>query len=266
MPTASPSRSAERPRAGAGSSSAPTARARCAAPPPASHTRRRSYPQTALTLNLAPRAAARRHLDRIPHRERPIHAGAAARPAFEPGLRARSARAPPNSPRWTTPRLSAEIERRAHSLLGTMTVEPAAALSARDRDRAKPSRARPHRAGRRSGACACRRSARRASISACATPPRSPKSSPTRGGETRRRRARGAGALRRDSAAPTSTSRTIAVDLLNRSLLTDFLPAHGVRGLSLYLVDRIGPLRRALMREGVAPAASQPRLMRGEMV
>jgi 2-octaprenyl-6-methoxyphenol hydroxylase len=61
------------------------------------------------------------------------------------------------------------------------------------------------------------------------------------------------------------TSRTIAIDLLNRSLLTDFLPLHGMRGLSLYLVDRIGPLRRALMREGVAPAASQPRLMRGEM-
>jgi 2-octaprenyl-6-methoxyphenol hydroxylase len=63
-----------------------------------------------------------------------------------------------------------------------------------------------------------------------------------------------------------ATSRTIAVDLLNRSLLTDFIPAHGVRGLSLYLVDRVGPLRRALMREGVIPAVSQPRLMRGEMV
>jgi 2-octaprenyl-6-methoxyphenol hydroxylase len=62
------------------------------------------------------------------------------------------------------------------------------------------------------------------------------------------------------------TSRTIAVDLLNRSLLTDFIPVHGARGLSLYLVERIGPLRRAVMREGVTPAASQPRLMRGEMV
>ncbi len=62
------------------------------------------------------------------------------------------------------------------------------------------------------------------------------------------------------------TSRAIAVDLLNRSLLTDFVPVHGARGLSLYLVDRIGPLRRAMMREGVAPLASQPRLMRGEMV
>jgi 2-octaprenyl-6-methoxyphenol hydroxylase len=62
------------------------------------------------------------------------------------------------------------------------------------------------------------------------------------------------------------TTRTLAVDFLNRSLLSDFFPAQSARGLSLYLVDRIGPLRRALMREGVAPAASQPRLMRGEMV
>ncbi len=62
------------------------------------------------------------------------------------------------------------------------------------------------------------------------------------------------------------TSRRIGIDLLNRSLLADFLPIQGARGLSLFLVDRIGPLRWALMREGVAPAASQPRLMRGEMV
>ncbi len=59
-------------------------------------------------------------------------------------------------------------------------------------------------------------------------------------------------------------SRTLAIDLLNRTLLTDFLPVQGMRGLGLYLIDRIGPLRRAVMREGVAPAAAQPRLMRGE--
>jgi 2-octaprenyl-6-methoxyphenol hydroxylase len=58
-------------------------------------------------------------------------------------------------------------------------------------------------------------------------------------------------------------SRTFAVDLLNQSLLSNFLPVQGLRGLGLYLVDRVGPLRRAVMREGVAPAA-QPRLMRGE--
>ncbi len=59
-------------------------------------------------------------------------------------------------------------------------------------------------------------------------------------------------------------SRTVAVDLLNRTLLTDFLPVQGARGLGLYMLDRVGPLRRALMREGVAPRAGQPRLMRGE--
>jgi 2-octaprenyl-6-methoxyphenol hydroxylase len=59
-------------------------------------------------------------------------------------------------------------------------------------------------------------------------------------------------------------SRTLAVDLLNRTLLSDFLPLQSARGLGLYLIDRIGPLRRAVLREGVAPAASQPRLMRGE--
>jgi 2-octaprenyl-6-methoxyphenol hydroxylase len=58
--------------------------------------------------------------------------------------------------------------------------------------------------------------------------------------------------------------RAVAVDLLNRSLLTDFLPVQSARGLGLYLLDRIGPLRRAALREGVTPAASQPRLMRGE--
>jgi 2-octaprenyl-6-methoxyphenol hydroxylase len=59
-------------------------------------------------------------------------------------------------------------------------------------------------------------------------------------------------------------SRTFAVDLLNRTLLSDLLPAQGARGLGLYMIDRIGPLRRNVMREGVAPRANQPRLMRGE--
>jgi|SRR5690348_6424875 len=63
---------------------------------------------------------------------------------------------------------------------------------------------------------------------------------------------------------PDVTSRTLAVDLLNRSLLSDFLPLQGARGLGLYLLERIGPLRRAVMREGVAPRAGQPRLMLGE--
>jgi 2-octaprenyl-6-methoxyphenol hydroxylase len=61
------------------------------------------------------------------------------------------------------------------------------------------------------------------------------------------------------------TGRTVAVDVLNRTLLSDFLPAQSLRGLGLYLMNRVRPLRRALMREGVEPAG-QPRLMRGEVL
>jgi 2-octaprenyl-6-methoxyphenol hydroxylase len=59
-------------------------------------------------------------------------------------------------------------------------------------------------------------------------------------------------------------SRSFVIDALNRSLLTDFLAVQGLRGLALYLVDRIMPLRRAFMREGIAPSLAAPRLMRGE--
>jgi 2-octaprenyl-6-methoxyphenol hydroxylase len=59
-------------------------------------------------------------------------------------------------------------------------------------------------------------------------------------------------------------SRTIAVDLMNRSLLSGFLPMQGLRGIGLHLLNTVGPLRRAMMREGVMPRAAQPRLMRGE--
>ena len=63
-----------------------------------------------------------------------------------------------------------------------------------------------------------------------------------------------------------TTSRMLAVDLLNRSLLTDFLPLQGARAAGLFLIERIAPLRQAVMREGVSPWASQPRLMRGEVL
>ncbi len=59
-------------------------------------------------------------------------------------------------------------------------------------------------------------------------------------------------------------SRTLAVDFLNQSLLSDLLPVQAVRGLGLFLMRKIAPLRRAAMREGVMPMTSQPRLMRGE--
>lgn len=60
------------------------------------------------------------------------------------------------------------------------------------------------------------------------------------------------------------TTRAFVVDLLNRSLLSDFLPVQSARQLGFLLLDRIGPMRRAVMREGIMPSAAQPRLMRGE--
>lgn len=48
-------------------------------------------------------------------------------------------------------------------------------------------------------------------------------------------------------------SRTAGVDLLNRSLLTDAAPALALRALALQAVKRVAPLRRLLMREGIAP-------------
>jgi 2-octaprenyl-6-methoxyphenol hydroxylase len=63
---------------------------------------------------------------------------------------------------------------------------------------------------------------------------------------------------------PDVVSRTIAVDLLNRTLLSSLLPMQGLRGIGLHLLNTVGPLRRAIMREGVTPRAGQPRLMRGE--
>jgi 2-octaprenyl-6-methoxyphenol hydroxylase len=49
-------------------------------------------------------------------------------------------------------------------------------------------------------------------------------------------------------------SRTFSLDLLNRSLLSGFLPLQAARGLGLYTLGTIGPLRRAFMRRGIAPA------------
>jgi len=50
-------------------------------------------------------------------------------------------------------------------------------------------------------------------------------------------------------------SRTNAVDVLNRSLLTDFLPVQLARGAGMYLAGKLGPFRRLLMREGMAPGS-----------
>ena len=47
-------------------------------------------------------------------------------------------------------------------------------------------------------------------------------------------------------------SRALAADLLNRSLLTDFLPVQAARGVGMALVSAVPMLRRALMRQGLS--------------
>jgi 2-octaprenyl-6-methoxyphenol hydroxylase len=49
-------------------------------------------------------------------------------------------------------------------------------------------------------------------------------------------------------------SRTFAIDLANRSLLSDFLPVQSARAAGLHLIGAFGPLRRLAMREGLAPS------------
>ncbi|GAB6845439.1 2-octaprenyl-6-methoxyphenol hydroxylase [Methylorubrum rhodinum] len=56
--------------------------------------------------------------------------------------------------------------------------------------------------------------------------------------------------------------RGAAVDMLNRSLLTDLVPVDALRGLGLVVLSSVAPLRRLVMREGVQPRLGAPRLMR----
>ena len=225
---------------------------------------RHTYPQTALTLNLAHArphndTATEFHTETGPFTLVPLPGGRSSLVCVLDPQRAAQAAA------MSGAELAGELERRAHSLFGRMSVErgrgmfPLAVETARSvagnrialvgeaAHVVPPIGAQGLNLGLRDAATLAEivADARRQSLDI---------GSPAVLARYERQR-------RADV-----TSRRIAIDLLNRSLLTDFLPVHGARALSLFLVDRIGPLRRALMREGVSPAASQPRLMRGEML
>ena len=49
-------------------------------------------------------------------------------------------------------------------------------------------------------------------------------------------------------------SRTFAVDMANRTLLSDFLPVQSLRAAGLHALNALGPIRRMAMREGLAPS------------
>ncbi len=227
-------------------------------------TTRHAYPQTALTLNLGhgrphQGAATEFHTEHGPFTLVPLPGRRSSLVCVLDPAGAATLFAMADA------ELSVEIERRAHSLFGSMTVEPGRGLfplavetaHAFARDRIALVGEAAHVVppiGAQGLNLGLRDAATLAEIVADA-----------------RRRGADVGSpavLSRYDAQRRAdvTSRKIAIDLLNRSLLTDFFPVHGARGFSLFMVDRIGPLRRALMREGITPVASQPRLMRGEMV
>ena len=58
--------------------------------------------------------------------------------------------------------------------------------------------------------------------------------------------------------------RTALVDFLNRSLFSGTMPLQGLRGLGLFMLDTVGPLRRAVMRQGMEPQSNLPLLMQRE--
>jgi 2-octaprenyl-6-methoxyphenol hydroxylase len=49
-------------------------------------------------------------------------------------------------------------------------------------------------------------------------------------------------------------SRTFAIDMANRSLLSEFLPLQILRAAGLHLIGALGPVRRLAMREGLSPS------------
>ena len=49
-------------------------------------------------------------------------------------------------------------------------------------------------------------------------------------------------------------SRIFAVDMANRTLLNDFLPAQSLRAAGMHVLNTVGPIRRLAMREGISPS------------
>ncbi|WP_342362477.1 FAD-dependent monooxygenase [Terrarubrum flagellatum] len=56
--------------------------------------------------------------------------------------------------------------------------------------------------------------------------------------------------------------RSFSVDLLNRTLLSPFLPADALRGAGLLALSQIAPLRRFVMKMGIGAPGETPKLMR----
>ena len=232
--------------------SAPTAGNRFAARPPASKSARRDLHQSALTFNIS---------HSRPHHNISTEFHTPQGPCvFVPLPGNRCSVVWVSAPREAERLMALERRRIVRGRRKAIAFHP--------RPRPRRSRPQPVSAGdraapRNSPAIAsrwsasppmwCRRSARRVSTWDCATPPTSPTS------RARRSRSAKTPARRRcwraisPPAAPTSRAGLIAIDIANRSLLSDFLPMQSLRAAGMHLIGSFGPLRRLAMREGLAP-------------
>ena len=59
-------------------------------------------------------------------------------------------------------------------------------------------------------------------------------------------------------------TRTMMVDILNRTLTSSFTPIQLARGLGLHALNAITPLRHRLIREGLQPTGNVPDLMKAQ--
>ena len=158
--------------------------------------------------------------------------------------------------------LSNAAEARSHSILGKIHLEPGRSRFPLVIEQPQAVCQSAHRAGGRGCARRCRRSARKASIWGCATLLISPtivRNSLAAGEDPGL-----AAVLGRYASArrPDVMSRTFAIDIANRSLLSAFLPMQSLRAAGLHMIGSFGPLRgspcaRALPRRGArrTPAA-----------
>ena len=155
----------------------------------------------------------------------------------------------------------AELAARLQGLLGSLSdVGPRAVLSAFAAS-APCAWARAASPWSVSPRTSFRRSARKGSTSACAMRRPLPSASPLPARGVRTSAAHATLEAYHAARAADVLGRTISVDLLNRSLLSDFLPVQALRGLGLHLLANVGPLRRLVMRGGMEAPGRLPRLM-----
>ena len=160
-------------------------------------------------------------------------------------------------------RFAEELADRLDGLLGQIESVgprasfPVAGLTAKSLCRAA------HRSGRRGWTHPAADRSARVSISGSGTPQRLPTASPMRSVAAPILAAIDVLQAYMNARRLDVLSRAVGVDLLNRSLLTSFVPLKAARGIVLHGLNVLPPLRRMVMRVGLEPPSALPSLMRG---